>query len=48
MKSIHRSLKNKKQLILLKVSTFQLLEQFVKDERGPAAYKTTSKAHANL
>ena len=41
-------IEKQKQLILLKVSTFQLLEQFVKDERGPAAYKTTSKAHANL
>ena len=29
-------------------STFQLLEQFVKGEKGLSGYKTTTKAHANL
>ena len=27
---------------------FQLLEQFVQGEKGPKAYQTTAKAHANL
>ena len=29
-------------------SVFQLLEQFVQGEKGPKAYRTTAKAHANL
>ena len=29
-------------------STFQLLKQFIKGEKGPAGYRTTAKAHANL
>ena len=29
-------------------STFPLLEQFVKGEKGPAGYKTTAQAHVNL
>ena len=29
-------------------SVFQLLEQFVRGENGPKAYRSTAKAHANL
>ena len=29
-------------------SVFQLLEQFVQGEKGPKAYRTIAKAHANL
>ena len=29
-------------------SVFQLLEQFVRGEKGPKAYRATAKAHANL
>ena len=29
-------------------SVFQLLEQFVRDEKGTKAYRATAKAHANL
>ena len=29
-------------------SVFQLLEQFVRSEKGPRAYRATGKAHANL
>ena len=29
-------------------SVFQLLEQFVRSEKGPRAYQATVKAHANL
>ena len=32
----------------MKRSVFQLLEQFVKVEKGPKAYRATAKAHANL
>ena len=48
MKFIRQLLKNKKQLILCERSVFQLLEQFVKGEKGPKAYSETAKAHANL
>ena len=29
-------------------SVFQLLEQFVRGEHTPKAYRSTAKAHANL
>ena len=29
-------------------SVFQLLEQFVRSEKGPRAYRATARAHANL
>ena len=29
-------------------SVFQILEQFVKGEKGPKSYRTSAKAHANL
>ena len=32
----------------MKRSVFQLLEQFVKVEKGPKVYRATAKAHANL
>ena len=41
-------MKNKKTIDPCERSVFQLLEQFVRGENAPKAYRSTAKAHANL
>ena len=48
MKSIRLSLRKKKVIDPCERSTYELLEQFVTDKKGPSSYKKSAKAHANL
>ena len=41
-------IEKQKTIDLCERSVFQLLEKFVKSEKGPRAYRVSAKAHANL
>ena len=48
MKFIRQLLRNKKTIDPCERSLFQLLEQFVRGEKGPKSYRATAKGHENL
>ena len=48
MKFFHQSLKNRKTLVAIERSAYQLLELFDNNKDKPKSYKCTAKSHATL